>query len=157
MEKYGIEWAKSDDVGVSLIHAAMSLELIKHCHVSPNFYLSEYQCQCDRCKGVLISPSTELVRYVQAIRGECDCPITISGPLRCYRHNQEVGGADDSRHLPEHADGVDLACPESMSIDQFINVIRHVKAEIGIKGGIGLYPDRVHVDTRGYDAEWDER
>lgn len=75
---------------------------------------------------------------------------------RSPRHNHDVGGASDSRHL--YMDACDISVQHirnlmpwnggTVEFDQICN-------RIFVKGGFGTYPGGSrHVDSRGYRSRW---
>lgn len=70
----------------------MSLNDIK---ISENFSLREFQCPC--CHAVMIHP--RLAAALQKLRGARGKPVVITSGYRCARHNAEVGGVPNSRHM----------------------------------------------------------
>ena len=83
-----------------------------------------------------------LVRYLQAIRDWAGAAINIESGYRTEEHNEDVGGAEDSKHLDGMA--ADISCNSKSPLE----IAR--KAEslgmLGIEWGVtGNY---THVDTR---------
>ncbi len=76
-----------------------------------NFTLDDFRCHCEDCKNAPDRPHTrvEIIRAVQDLRDFLGKPLRVTRGVSCPAHNQAVGGGDDSRHLPDHADAVDLA------------------------------------------------
>jgi len=60
------------------------------------------------------------------------------------------GGKTHSQHLRNGA--LDLVFRSSPS--KVAEVARDLRSQGVFKGGVGLYPDFTHVDTRGYNADW---
>lgn len=65
------------------------------------FKREEFRCKCGGkyCNGFPSEPNETLVRVADAIRKEAGASITVSSGLRCTRHNANVGGVINSRHL----------------------------------------------------------
>ena len=65
------------------------------------FDREEFRCKCGGkyCNGFPAEPSETLVRVADAIRKEAGVSITVSSGLRCTKHNANVGGVSNSRHL----------------------------------------------------------
>lgn len=76
-----------------------------------NFELADFQCRCAECQKNPDRPHTklEVIHAVQKLRTALGIPLVISCGVRCAAHNAAVAGAPDSRHLPEHADAIDIA------------------------------------------------
>lgn len=70
---------------------------------SPYLSHKEFKCRCSYkdCKYTLISP--KLVSSYAATRGEFNSQIIINSGFRCQKHNDDVGGHSNSRHLIGHA------------------------------------------------------
>lgn len=68
---------------------------------TPHFKRSEFACQCGGkyCNGYPAEPQEKLVRIAERMREHFGVPVTISSGLRCTKHNAEVGGVSNSRHL----------------------------------------------------------
>jgi len=123
--------------------------------LSDNFSASEFRCSC--CGKVEIR--CKLVIALEDLRSSIGRPMRILSGYRCERHNREVGGASNSRHLI--SDAADIWVVGS-SLWKLVRQAQCVKAFEN--GGIGLYPpykdgDRwrgnfLHVDTRGHSARW---
>lgn len=117
--------------------------------LSKHFDSSEFACHCG-CDylnyGADVSPA--LIQVLEKIRHRLgDIPLEINSGVRCPSHNYDVGGVSNSRHV--YGDAADVACP--MGIDS--TTIAAIAEEEGADG-IGIYPDFVHVDMRGYKARW---
>lgn len=62
--------------------------------IAPHFLLREFQCPC--CLTVRLRP--ELLDRLEALRGRWG-PMRITSGYRCLKHNSEVGGVRNSRHM----------------------------------------------------------
>jgi len=77
---------------------------------------------------------------------------TVVSAYRSPAYNAHCpGAASGSQHMNNKA--LDLVFPNS-SPSKVAKVAHALRDEGGFKGGIGLYPDFVHVDTRGTNANW---
>lgn len=114
--------------------------------VSENFKL--YEFESPDTKEVKLDPV--LLVKLQALRDRVGVPLQINSGYRTRKHNQEVGGVDDSEHCEGRAS--DVKCPAGMTIDEFAG---HCEA-VGFDG-IGKYDTFIHVDVRGKKARWDYR
>jgi uncharacterized protein YcbK (DUF882 family) len=111
--------------------------------VAPHFSLREFQCSCG-CEQVKIHPL--LIEKLERIRENTGVPVLVLSGYRCPRHNAEVGGVKGSYHLKGMAADVRLKGVG--------NEILLAEAErIGF-GGIGKYPDFIHLDVRRGKARW---
>jgi uncharacterized protein YcbK (DUF882 family) len=114
-----------------------------------HFLQSEFVCKCG-CG--LDTPDAKLIDALNELRDLVGRPITITGPLRCNEHNAATPGASpDSRHTTPYCDAVDIRI-KGMSVSQMARAALMIPAFAS--GGIGLYINRIHVDTRGYSARW---
>jgi hypothetical protein len=77
---------------------------------------------------------------------------TVISAYRSPAYNARcTGAASGSQHMCNKA--LDLQFPNS-SPGKVARAARALREEGRFKGGIGLYPDFVHVDTRGTNANW---
>lgn len=65
------------------------------------FERSEFSCHCggEYCDGFPAEPKERLIRVADSIRKKFGAPATVSSGVRCSKHNANVGGVSDSRHL----------------------------------------------------------
>lgn len=77
---------------------------INDIRLSPHFKLKEFQCNC--CGTVKIHPM--LLEALERLRELWGNPIVITSGYRCEKHNTEVGGAKESRHMKGFA--ADVVC-----------------------------------------------
>lgn len=92
-------------------------------NISPNFNRGDFTCHCPRCGVDPLRPATrqEVIDDVQHIRDLLGEPLIIDRGVSCAAHNASVGGASDSRHLPQYADAVDFRATDSV---QAYNIVR---------------------------------
>lgn len=127
--------------------------------ITKNFSRSEFACRGDNCCDNSAPISKYFVRSLQALRNLIgkevgyDVPLTISSGFRCRKHNKNIGGAEHSRHTM--GDAADVMCPEELTVDEFYSLA--IQIDGFRKGGIGKYSNRLHLDTRGVVARWDNR
>ncbi len=108
-------------------------------NASRNFTLEELQCPC--CKTGELKP--EMLTRLQAIRDFLGFPLMINSGFRCQKHNQEIGGKISSFHLTGEA--IDIGTNHLNSTEKH----HLMKAAIHFGfGGIGIYPNFVHLDLR---------
>ena len=112
---------------------------------SPNFKASEFRCKCG-C-GVKVKYNLALLIILEDVRAHFKSIVDISSATRCWTHNQNVGGANNSKHVT--GDAVDISV-KGVSAQQ---VYDYVNTQVyGQFLGLGLYVNKgfVHVDTRGH-------
>lgn len=117
--------------------------------LSRNFRSEEFACKCG-CG--LDDPHPDLITALQELRDRLGVAIHVVSGCRCERHNANVGGEDNSYHLPINGcKAADIVTrhhtpfqlrKEAYTIDAFWN------------GGVGLYPSFLHVDVRGFPSRW---
>lgn len=92
------------------------------------------------------------LKVADMIRERLGTPLLkITSAYRCPRYNMEIpGAASRSYHVKNQA--LDLVFGGSNR--KAWEVARRLRNERFFRGGIGLYPTFIHVDTRGYDANW---
>lgn len=129
--------------------------------LTTNFYRHEFACKCgcglDSVKMSLVDGLQEMRDKINAASHR-EFRININSGCRCIRHNVEVGGKSQSRHLLCDAadiwiDTVDEP-KEVMPVEDMFDWA--CKVDVFYNGGIGRYPDDgfIHVDTRDGLARW---
>lgn len=117
--------------------------------LSEHFDSNEFACKCGcgyQNNGRDIDPRlVEILEHIRHYVG--DVPLIISSGLRCPIHNANEGGTPKSYHLQGKA--ADISCPKGLTPIELKIAARKAGAD-----GIGLYAWGIHIDTRGYDAEW---
>lgn len=113
--------------------------------VTRSFRADEVCCKCEACAAQLdvLVPSPSIMTRLQSIRDSVNKPIVVSAGVRCLAHNQAIGGAHDSRHLPAAADAVDVECQDSG--DRYLLVRAAIKVGVTF---IEVCPSHVHLDMR---------
>jgi len=107
------------------------------------FSLEELRCKCPRCAESPIVPKPSIMRILTAMRQAFGKPIKITCGVRCPAHNAEVGGAPESRHLPDFADAVDIECTNVADRYELVALAIDWKVEV-----IELCPNHIHLDVR---------
>lgn len=117
----------------------------------PEFFQpKEFRCPC--CGAG--QPAALLVLFLEVLRRTWDGPVMVNSGYRCARHNAEVGGVRQSRHLLGCAADVRPSAPEFIEPFQFL---------VGRLAGrvpdweLKLYPRFVHVAVPREEAArlWD--
>lgn len=86
-------------------------------------------------------------------------PLIVTSSYRNPAYNMAVGGEKNSYHMRFMA--LDLLCDNPNKIGHAASLLRKCKFSIPgtndsflFKGGIGIYNNFIHIDTRGYNADW---
>lgn len=115
-------------------------------------YFSDSELAC-KCCGQLPGNGMDerLLQVLDTIREAIGGHVELSCAYRCPAHNIEVGGVPNSYHTQGIA--ADVIVPDGMSVDELAAIAERCGAD-----GIGRYygQEFVHVDTRGYEARWEE-
>jgi hypothetical protein len=93
----------------------------------------------------------ETLKVADEGRERAGVPLVITSSYRNQQYNRAVGGASRSRHL--HFNALDLV-PKGITPKQLADIFRDMRRNGFFSGGIGLYSTFVHIDTRGYDADF---
>ncbi len=91
------------------------------------------------------------IRLLERVREEFG-PTVIVSAYRSPAYNESIeDSAKDSLHM--HNKAVDFKCATG-SPRIWAAYLEKLRREGAFKGGIGVYDTFVHVDTRGYNADW---
>jgi len=66
------------------------------------FNPSEFSCQCG-CGGGFSDMDSEFLSMLDHARELADVPFRLSSAYRCEKHNENVGGVEDSAHTKGRA------------------------------------------------------
>ncbi|BDS08922.1 hypothetical protein NT6N_39620 [Oceaniferula spumae] len=92
------------------------------------------------------------LKIIDQMAGEMGAPVReIISAYRSPRYNYAVRGKSRSLHMANQA--VDVVF-HGVSPYHVASVARHLRDKRKFEGGVGLYSSFVHVDTRGYNADW---
>ena len=94
------------------------------------------------------------LRALDEFRERFGSPVKLLSTYRRPEYNRAVGGESKSFHMQFRA--IDFACVRGIP-EQWADVLKRMRDKEGVfRGGIGVYPGKgfVHVDTRGYNANW---
>ena len=116
--------------------------------LSPHFRLGEFASQ-DGSDKVLVDE--ELVELLEAIRAAAGGAVTINSGYRSPAHNKAVGGVPSSQHVYGRAADIRVDGASPLLIGQIAEYY------LDRRGGIGVYGDFTHVDTRSVRSRWDQR
>lgn len=112
--------------------------------LSLNFSRSEFACKGEGCCGQSSPISLELIDSLELLREQIGHPLIVSSGFRCNNYNTKVGGAPSSQHTQGVA--ADIILPEGIAIADFLTAAEKIRAFR--HGGIGVYPNWLHLDTR---------
>lgn len=102
------------------------------------FKKSEFRCKCG-CGADKMDE--KLIRVADRVRGHFGKPITVSSGRRCSKHNANVGGVSNSRHLSGKA--MDF-CVSGKSAAQ---VLAYVQKQSEIRYAYAIDGSYVHMDV----------
>jgi len=92
------------------------------------------------------------LKVIDRLASEMGSPVdTILSAYRCPRYNRAVRGKSRSFHLNNQAVDVQF---HGASPWRVASVARFLRKKGKFDGGVGRYSSFVHVDTRGYNADW---
>jgi len=102
------------------------------------------KCGCGKCEI-----DFELWLACQLIRLRFNTPVIVRSGYRCDRHNQYVGGADDSDHKFGWAADIEVQGVSSLSVAEFAETLSEVK-RIGVyePGSRNGQDGFVHIGVR---------
>lgn len=107
-----------------------------------HFKREEFACKCGGkyCKGFPVEPQEKLIRVADDIRKNLGGKATVTSGVRCARHNANVGGVSNSRHLSGKA--MDFGV-EGKTADQ---ILVEVKEHPEIRYAYKIDSKHVHMD-----------
>jgi lysozyme len=91
------------------------------------------------------------MRILDDLRDFLEVPITPSSTYRSPAYNRSVKSGSGSQHPKFTA--VDFKA-KGASPRHIANVLRRWRSQGKFTGGIGLYPNFVHLDTRKTNVDW---
>jgi uncharacterized protein YcbK (DUF882 family) len=112
--------------------------------MSKNFQRKELACK--HCGQEVHSP--ELIAVLELVRLKFKSPVIITSGYRCLEHNDNVGGAPNSKHIYGIAADIKVKGVSPIKVFEFID------DTFPETYGIGLYSSWVHIDTRTGKARW---
>jgi hypothetical protein len=106
------------------------------------FDRSEFACHCGGkyCTGFPKEPQEKLIKVADKVRKYYNSEITVTSGVRCSKHNANVGGVSNSRHIDGKA--MDF-CVKGKTSAQ---VLAHVKTYPDIRYAYAIDGTYVHMD-----------
>ncbi len=98
-----------------------------------------------------------LVNVLEKIRKELNAPVQLISVYRSPAYNRDVGGASASRHKEFDAADFKVLGASAGTSQRWYEVAKKLRDRGEFAGGIGVYRTFVHIDTRGENADWDNR
>lgn len=98
-------------------------------------------CSCGQCGGFPIEPKEKLMRLADVVREAAGKPMVPTSTVRCKKHNLEVGGVSNSRHLLGQA--MDFQIP-GMTANQILVIVR---AQKDVAYTYAIDANTVHMDV----------
>lgn len=94
----------------------------------------------------------ELAFNLQTLRDRLGQPIVIHSGYRTLKHNTDVGGVANSRHLIARAADFSIAGINKATI--YCTIEELIQLGEMKQGGLGIYSTHLHYDTRGIESRW---
>lgn len=118
--------------------------------LTKNFNSKEFNCKDGtEVPNGLMHNVQELAENLQKVRNVIKKPIVISSGYRTNSHNKKVGGAKQSYHLSGRA--ADIRIKGIKPIEIWEIMFGMMRAGEIKQGGLILYENFIHYDTRGYE------
>jgi uncharacterized protein YcbK (DUF882 family) len=126
--------------------------------ISENFSRSEFSCKCgcgfETVDVELVMVHEFLRKHVAELLQEEVYTIITSG-CRCKKHNKRIGGARKSKHTEGNAADFKIFTKKDNKLVDPNLIYKVLDTFFPDKFGIGLYSNRIHLDTRSKKARWD--
>jgi lysozyme len=91
------------------------------------------------------------IKVLDQLRHELGAPIRIISAYRSPAYNRSIDGALRSQHTEFTA--IDFTSSRGRPV-LWAQELKEMRHDGDFSGGIGLYRTFVHVDTRGWNADW---
>ena len=107
------------------------------------FERSEFACHCGGkyCNGFPAEPKEKLIKVADRTRKHFGTAATVSSGVRCTRHNANVGGVSNSRHLGGKAMDFCIAGKTSAQVLAYVQKQPEIRYAYAIDGSY------VHMDV----------
>ena len=108
------------------------------------FRREEFRCQCGGryCRGFPAEPKEALVLAGEQIREHFGVPVTVSSGVRCPRHNADVGGVINSKHLSGKAMDFSPAGVKAQTVLAYVRQLSQISYSYAID------ENYVHIELR---------
>ena len=116
-----------------------------------HFHIDEWRCRGKDCRFDGVHQS--LVNVLEQTR-LASGPLHVVSGIRCAQHNENIGGARRSWHVPEFHEGIGFAADVSSRVLSPEDLAILGARFLGRNGGIGVYSSWVHFDVRDERAFW---
>lgn len=106
------------------------------------FRREEFRCRCGGkyCGGFPAEPREGLVREAEALRAHFGGAVIVTSGVRCQRHNKNVGGVANSRHLTGKAMDFRVAGHSAREVVAYLGKRKGIRYVYAIDG------NHVHMD-----------
>lgn len=94
----------------------------------------------------------DLIKVVDEFRERIGHPVVLNSVYRSEAYNRSVGGVSGSQHKKFQA--ADIRAVGFGNPQLWAQKLKELRAANFFHGGIGVYNTFVHVDVRGWDANW---
>lgn len=101
---------------------------------------------------VLWANAIPLVRALEAFRNAIGHPVILTSVYRSPEYNKAIGGVKRSQHMAFRA--ADLKVSGGGGPANWANKLKELRDAGLFTGGVGVYNSFVHIDVRGFDADW---
>lgn len=107
------------------------------------FERAEFKCKCGgkHCNGYPVEMSEKLVRIADNVRDHFEKSAMVSSGIRCEKHNANVGGVPNSRHL--YGKAMDFCIVGHRAAE----VLAYVQAQPEINYAYAIDSNYVHMDV----------
>lgn len=122
--------------------------------ITKNISTWEIACKCG-CGEKRMSRGT--LNIVQMVRDAYDVEVSIHSACRCDKHNEYVGGAENSEHKVSDIDDRCHAIDFHVVGEPCEDVYNFLDKLFPNTLGLGLYDSFVHADDRLVKSRWDMR
>lgn len=86
------------------------------------------------------------------MRKRLNAPITITSAFRTKEYNQAIGGARESTNTRFNV--IDFTVFNGQTPFDWATTLNQIRSEGIFNGGIGICQNFIHLDSRGYYADW---